>query len=66
MDLSLMAGLSQNLVFSIETGKRIPNLYTILKLCSALQISPTVLFDTGNEERQRARDAIISLVTKYM
>ncbi|MDR0814339.1 MAG: helix-turn-helix domain-containing protein [Bacteroidales bacterium] len=66
MDLSLMAGLSPNQVFYIETEKRIPNVYTILKLCSALQISPTVLFATTEPERQQAREIVINLVSKYM
>jgi transcriptional regulator with XRE-family HTH domain len=66
MDLSFMAGLSQNQVFCIETGKRVPNVYTILKLCSALRINPTVLFGAGDEERQHARETVIGLVSKYM
>jgi transcriptional regulator with XRE-family HTH domain len=66
MDLSLMAGLSPNQVFYIETEKRIPNVYTILKLCSALQISPTALFATSEMERQQARETVINLVSKYM
>ena len=44
MDLSFKAGLSQNQVNYIETGKRTPNLHTILSICNALQISPAVLF----------------------
>jgi transcriptional regulator with XRE-family HTH domain len=66
MDLSLMAGLSPNQVFYIETEKRIPNVYTILKLCSALQISPTILFAATETERQQARETVINLVARYM
>jgi transcriptional regulator with XRE-family HTH domain len=44
MDLSYKAGLSQNQVNYIETGKRTPNLYTLLSICNALQINPAVLF----------------------
>jgi transcriptional regulator with XRE-family HTH domain len=44
MDLSFSAGLSQNLVNYIETGKRAPNLQTILKICKALAISISVRF----------------------
>jgi transcriptional regulator with XRE-family HTH domain len=66
MDLSFLAGLSQNQVNYIETGKRTPNLYTILKICQALNINPTILFDAGDEERQRARETVIHLVSKYM
>jgi transcriptional regulator with XRE-family HTH domain len=66
MDLSFLAGLSQHQVHYIETGKRTPNLYTILKICAALQISPAVLFNPADEQRQKARETIISLVTKYL
>jgi transcriptional regulator with XRE-family HTH domain len=66
MDLSFLAGLSQNQVFCIETGKRIPNLYTILKLCNALGINPSVLFEHSDEERQNARETIIDLVKNYI
>ncbi|MDR2258137.1 MAG: helix-turn-helix domain-containing protein [Treponema sp.] len=56
MDLSFQAGLSQNQVFCIETGKRIPNLYTLLKICRALNINPAVLFDPpSGGERIQAR-----------
>ena len=66
MDLSFKAGLSQNQVNYIETGKRIPNLYTVLSICRALQISPAVLFESEDTERQKARDTIIRLVSRFM
>ncbi|MDR0584632.1 MAG: helix-turn-helix domain-containing protein [Treponema sp.] len=66
MTLSLQAGLSQNQVFCIETGKRIPNLYTVLRICEALRINPAVLFDNTEDERQRDRETIIRLVSKYV
>ena len=66
MDLSFKAELSQNQVNYIETGARIPNLYTILSICDALRISPAVLFEPNGSERQKARQTIIRLVTRYM
>jgi transcriptional regulator with XRE-family HTH domain len=66
VDLSFQAGLSQNQVFCIETGKRSPNLYTILKICNALNISPAVLFEPPGEERAQARETIFRLVSKYI
>jgi transcriptional regulator with XRE-family HTH domain len=66
MDLSFKAGLSQNQVNYIETGKRTPNLYTILSICNALQISPAVLFEQEDTERQEARETIIRLVLRFM
>jgi len=66
MDLSLKAGLSQNQVNYIETGKRTPNLNTILSICKILKINPAVLFEPCNTERQQVRDTIIRLVSKYL
>jgi len=66
MELSLKAGLSQNQVFCIETGRRIPNLYTLLKICNALEINPTLLFEPIEEKKTSAKETIIRLVSKYM
>jgi len=66
IDLSFKAGLSQNLVNYIETGKRTPNLYTILSICKALEINPAVLFESHDTERQKAREAILRLVSQYL
>jgi len=66
MDLSFKAGLSQNQVNYIETGKRTPNLYTILSICKALEINPAVLFESHDTERQKARETILRLVSRYL
>ncbi|MDR1858635.1 MAG: helix-turn-helix domain-containing protein [Treponema sp.] len=66
MDLSFKAGLAQNQVNYIETGKRTPNLYTVLSICRALQISPAVLFEPEDTERQKAKEAVIRLVSRFM
>jgi len=66
MDLSFKAGLSQNQVNYIETGKRAPNLYTVLSICKALQISPVILFKQDDKEKQEARETVIRLVTRFM
>ncbi|MDR2662778.1 MAG: helix-turn-helix domain-containing protein [Treponema sp.] len=65
-ELSFKAGLSQNQVFCIETGRRTPNLYTLLKICEALNISPAMLFAPPETEKAAARDKMIELITKYM
>ncbi|MDR0503882.1 MAG: helix-turn-helix domain-containing protein [Treponema sp.] len=66
MDLSFKAGLSQNQVNYIETGKRTPNLNTILCICKVLQINPAVLFESNDTDRQQAREIIIRLVSKFL
>jgi transcriptional regulator with XRE-family HTH domain len=63
MDLSFMAGLSQNQVNSIETGHRKPNIHTILKICGALHINPAVLFLPPDSERAKTKEAIINLIS---
>jgi transcriptional regulator with XRE-family HTH domain len=66
MDLALMAGLSQNLVNYIESGRRTPNLHTILKISKVLNIAPSTLFDSSDVDRRAARETITDLVKKYI
>jgi len=66
MDLSFKAGLSQNQVNYIETGKRTPNLFTLLSICNALHISPATLFEPQDAQRTQARETIIQLVSRFM
>ena len=65
-ELSFKAGLSQNQVNYIETGARIPNLYTILCICDALRINPSTIFSPNETERKEAKQTVIRLVTRYM
>lgn len=63
IDLALDAGLSQNIVAFIETGKRSPNVLTILKICNALEISPATLFETETSQKRRhIKNQIVSLL----
>ena len=39
-----LTGLDRTFISLIENGKRNPTLITILKICSALKISPSKLF----------------------
>jgi transcriptional regulator with XRE-family HTH domain len=64
--LSSLAGLSQNEINYIETGKRVPNLYTLLKICDALHLQPVSVFEEKNEEREKAREGLINLIRKYV
>jgi len=66
MELSFKAGLSQNQVNYIETGKRTPNLYSFLSICNALKISPAVIFEPEDAERREARETIIRLASRFM
>jgi transcriptional regulator with XRE-family HTH domain len=65
-ELSSKAGLSQNQVNYIETGKRSPTLYTVLKLCNALHIKPAILFDIDDEKRQENLKVAVNLISKCL
>lgn len=67
IELSFAAGLSQNQVNCIEAGRNIPNLYTLLKICDALNIRPEALCTTHTDtERDEVKNQIIALVRKYL
>jgi transcriptional regulator with XRE-family HTH domain len=66
IELSFAAGLSQNQVNCIESGRNIPNLYTLIKICHALKIRPEILFNLPDKEREQAKNKIITLVKKYI
>ena len=42
--LAKLTGLDRTAISLIETGKRSPTFSTILKICSALEVEPSVLF----------------------
>ena len=71
LELSYASGVSQNMITYIENGKRTPTLHTILKLCNALQINPSVLFvdasaETGDSQRQQAKETVLDLIRRFM
>jgi transcriptional regulator with XRE-family HTH domain len=66
IDLSFKAGLSQNMVNWVETGRISPTVSTVFKICNALNISPAILFGVTPDERSAARETVLELVAKYM
>ncbi|MCM1322097.1 MAG: helix-turn-helix domain-containing protein [Bacteroides sp.] len=66
LELSLESGVSQNMITYIETGKRTPTLRTLLKLCNALNISPAILFSCPDNEKEKAKQQVLSLIRKYL
>ncbi len=65
MDLARAAGISQNMITYIETGKRTPTLSTLLKLCDALNINPSVLFTEENDAHKDAKREVLNLIERY-
>lgn len=66
LELSLISGVSQNMITYIETGKRMPTLRTIIKLCDALKISPAKLFEEENSEKEKFKQFLIEAIQKYI
>ena len=66
MELSYESGVFQNMITYIETGKRTPTINTILKLCTAMKISPSLLFPKNISDRQEAKLTVLELVEKFM
>ena len=64
IELSFEAGLSQNQINCIESGKNIPNLMTLIKICDALNIRPESFFVTTDIQKEKLRTDIISLIKK--
>lgn len=64
LDLAYISGVSQNMITYIENGKRTPSLRTILKLCDALQINPSVLFLDSNEEKESLKNELIKMIKR--
>ena len=66
LDLSYESGVSQNMITYIETGKRTPSLSTVLKLCNAMKIDPSILFRKDDSEKEDAKNTVLKLIQKYM
>ena len=66
LELSLASDVSQNMITYIETGKRVPSLRTIIKLCMALEISPANLFELVDEDRVAAKKMVLEAIQRFM
>lgn len=66
LELSLESGVSQNMITYIETGKRTPSLSTVLKLCNAMKIDPSILFLKHDMEKEQAKRTVLDIIQKYM
>ena len=64
--VSIESGVSQNMITYIETGKRTPTLSTLLKLCNAMKIDPSILFRKDDSEKEDAKNTVLKLIQKYM
>ncbi len=66
MDLAFKAGVSQNMVGYIESGKRTPTLSTLLKMCEALGVSPASLFTKDEYDIEEVRDVMHKYIDYFV
>ncbi|MDR1047534.1 MAG: helix-turn-helix domain-containing protein [Treponema sp.] len=67
MELSLRSGLSQSFLATLEKGKKLPSVLTVIKIADALDVNPTDFFPekTNAGSKQQIKDKIIDLL-KYL
>lgn len=61
-ELATKAGISQGFLAMIESGKKVPTITSVLKICQALEIAPEYLFMTGEQNRQKVKEEIIKKI----
>jgi len=63
LELSVKSNMSQSFLASLEKGKKKPSVLTLLRLASALEVSPKSFFpESKDTPKDEIKDAIISLV----
>jgi len=63
LELSIRSDLSQSFLGSVERGEKKPSVETLLRIASALEVSPKCFFPENEDKpRDEVKDAIISLV----
>ncbi|MDR2718066.1 MAG: helix-turn-helix domain-containing protein [Treponema sp.] len=63
LELSVNSNLSQSFLASVEKGKKQPSVLTLLRIASALNVSPKVFFpEHETTSKDETKDLIINLV----
>jgi transcriptional regulator with XRE-family HTH domain len=63
LELSMRSNLSQSFLASVEKGKKQPSVLTLLRLASALEVSPKSFFPESKDmPKDEIKDTIINLV----
>lgn len=63
LELSIESNLSQSFIANIEMGKKQPSVLTLLRIASALNVSPKAFLpENENITKDELKDTIISLV----
>ena len=66
LELAVESGVSKNMIAYIETGKRTPTINTVIKLCNAMNISPAILFSVSDDDKEKAKQQVLTLIQRYM
>ena len=66
LDLSMKAGISQSFLAQVETYKKAPTIITIVKLCDALNIRISMIFEEKDYDKEEKKKEIIELIQKYL
>ena len=63
LELSVKTNMSQSFLASVEKGKKQPSVLTLLRIASALEVSPGAFFhENENMSKDETKEAIINLV----
>ena len=63
LELSVKANMSQSFLASVEKGKKQPSVLTLLRIASALEVSPKIFFpETVGKPKDEIKEMIIDLV----
>ena len=63
LELSVKTNMSQSFLASVEKGKKQPSVLTLLRIASALEVSPKIFFpETEKNPKEEIKDTIINLV----
>ena len=63
LELSVKANMSQSFLASVERGKKQPSVLTLLRIASALDVSPRTFFpEIEKKPKDEIKDTIINLV----
>jgi transcriptional regulator with XRE-family HTH domain len=63
LELSVHSNLSQSFLVSVEKGKKQPSVLTLLRIASALNVSPKDFFpEHESKSKEEIKDRIINLV----
>ena len=63
LELSTKTNMSQSFLASVEKGKKQPSVLTLLRIASALDVSPKTFFpESKSKQKEEIKDNIVELL----